>query len=92
MLRLNVAQDTFVSGRWIVHLYADEGDEHIYQMFAGSAVIAARRALDAYVESLTAAEAIRKFTGEVTLTSDKAKLGFEPEYPTFSYTAFSVDG
>ncbi len=48
MLRLNVAPDQFRKNAWVVYLFAGDGNEHIYQRFAGSAVHAARLALSDY--------------------------------------------
>lgn len=69
MLRMNVAPDPFAPGRWVVHLYARDGDEHIYQMIAWSPAKAARMALDAYDKTLN---------NQVKLISISSAA---PEYP-----------
>ena len=46
MLRINVAQDQFTRNGWIVHLFARDGDEHIYQFITDTPSTAARMALD----------------------------------------------
>ena len=48
MLRMNVAPNVYAKGSWVVHLYAEAGDEHIYQLRAVSATNAARIALEGY--------------------------------------------
>lgn len=45
---MNVAPDVYAKGSWVVHLYADTDDEHIYQLRAVSATNAARIALEGY--------------------------------------------
>jgi hypothetical protein len=45
---MNVAPDVYAKGSWVVHLYAEAGDEHIYQLRAVSATNAARIALECY--------------------------------------------
>lgn len=51
MLKLNVAKDQFARGTWVVHLFAGDGDEHIYQLAAASATNAARCVLESYEAS-----------------------------------------
>ena len=48
MLRINVAPDQYSKNRWIVHLFARDGDEHIYQFTADTPSAAARMALNDY--------------------------------------------
>jgi hypothetical protein len=48
VLRMNVAPDVYAKGSWVVHLYANAGDEHIYHLRAVSATNAARIALEGY--------------------------------------------
>ena len=48
MLRMNIAPDVYAKDSWVVHLYAETGDEHIYQLRAVSATNAARIALECY--------------------------------------------
>lgn len=48
MLRINVAPDQFTRNGWVVHLFARDGDEHIYQFITDTPSTAARLALDAY--------------------------------------------
>lgn len=92
MLRLNVAPDQFATGRWVVHLFAGDGDEHIYQIVAGSATAAARSAMDSYDARLT---------NSVQLTTILMKnpcyevgvtcIATSDDYPTQTRYVFSVE-
>lgn len=86
MLRINVAQDQFTRNGWIVHLFARDGDEHIYQFITDTPATAARMALDNYDA---------KHAGLVKIVQiieqpDFFETNYYPDHT--GYTRFTVDG
>ena len=69
---MNVASEAYTKLSWVVHLYAEAGDEHIYQIRAVSATNAARIALESY-EAQQRQQETKTFVG--------SGIGSAPEYP-----------